>query len=95
MDVGRPFEAPADELDPELERGFRAPHHLRLVEADAVVEFLDVGEGGFADSDRSDLLGFDQPDPVARGQLRDQPGSRHPASGSAADDHDFDGLSHQ
>ena len=95
VDVARAFRAPVDEIDPELERRLGRPHHIGFVDADGIVEILDVRQGRFADPDDPDLVGFDKADPApARREQRNQPCGRHPTGGAAAKDHDFKGLVH-
>ena len=89
VQIGIAHPAPVDELDTELERCVCRPHELGLVDPELLIECLDCGYGGFANSHRADLVGFDQSNPphLAVKDLRQHCGG-HPASGAAADDDD-------
>ena len=67
MHVGVPDPQPVDELDAELERRIRMAHEIGFVEAEAPVEVVYGGNRGFADTDSSDRLRFDEPDGTAPG----------------------------
>ena len=79
---------PVDELDAELEAALGLAHELGFIDAEQIVEGLDVRHGGFADANGAELLGFDQLHIEAGTKHAGERGGRHPAGGSAADDDD-------
>ena len=86
--------APVDEFDAELERRLRRRDEVVFVDAKHRIEVDERRDRGFADADGPDLLGLDQRRfGAAIIEVARQGRSRHPAGGSAADDHDIaDGM---
>jgi hypothetical protein len=96
VDVGRTEIAPVDEVDAELEGGLRASHHLGFVDSEKVVEVLHLRQRRFADADDADLFRFNQGHAVSLArQHRHKRCRGHPAGGTAAKDHDLQGLVHE
>jgi len=79
--------APVDELDAEFESGVGPPHELRLVQAETVIEILDLRQGGLADAYGTDLRRLDQDDVAAMIEHAGQSGRGHPARSSTARDY--------
>src|SRR5258708_1282698 len=80
---------PVAKLDPELERRPGGAHELRLVEAEHVIELLDMRQGGFADANDANLIRFDQYDAVkVTRKTVNQGGRGHPPGRATAQDHD-------
>src|SRR5437868_8651420 len=92
VDVVFTRRSPIDKLDPELEGRLALADHLQRVDAGECNEVADVGNSRLAYPDRSDLVGFDQPDLDLAQPLREHRGG-HPSGRAAADDRHFaDGL---
>src|SRR5258707_1262617 len=71
--------APADEINADLDGGTGLAHEIRLIDTEAVIEHLYMRESGFADTDRSDLIRFDEGEIVGgRRQQAGQSGGGHP-----------------
>ena len=95
MDVAGSAKPPIDELDAELEGRPAASHHLGLVEADGVVEILEVRKRRLANADSPDFVGLDQVNSAELGgDQRHEPRGRHPSCGTPAENHDFQRLVH-
>src|SRR6186713_1963357 len=84
--------APVLELDAELEAGLRGLHEVPLVDAEHLVEELQRGDGGFADTDGADFFRLDQRDALRILHGVRQCGSGHPAGRAAADDYVMHGV---
>ena len=85
MNVARAGPQPVDELDADLDRAARRAHELGLVDAEPVVEALDMRQRRLADADGADLVAFDQGDVViGRRQQARKARRAHPARGAAA-----------
>ncbi len=82
--------APVDEFDAELEGCLGGAHEFGFVNADIVVEILDVRQGRLTDADRADLGRFDQDHLAALSDHGRQAGRGHPSGGTAP--HDYDPL---
>src|SRR6267378_6441362 len=89
MDVAIASPPPVDELDAELEGAAHLADELDLIDLQHAVEELQVRHGGFAHTDRADLLGFYEPNRAVPPQHLRQGGGRHPARGTATDDEDI------
>ena len=81
---------------PSLKVALVRSHQLGLVDADGIVEVLDVRQRRLADADDADLVGFDEArrDSDWAAAAMTSAGRGHPAGGAAAEDHDFEGLFH-
>ncbi len=79
---------PIDELDAELEAALGLPHEFGLIDAEQIIEGLDVRHGGFAHTDGAELLGLDQLHSEGGSKHARKRGGRHPAGGSATDNDD-------
>jgi hypothetical protein len=92
MQVAVAQRLPVAELDPQLEGRLGLLDELDLVDAQQTVEELDRRDGGLADPDRADLLGFDEFDlgDLALERLG-QCGGGHPAGRAPADDDELEG----
>src|SRR5687768_8938928 len=90
MDVAIAQALPIDELDAELERALRVADELVFIEAQQRIERQQRRNRRFANTDRADLLRFDQPYGYAGvlDQTR-QPRRAHPSGSTAAYDHNF------
>ena len=89
MDVTLAHAAPVHELDAELERGLGGADEIVFIEAQQTVEVQDVRDGGLADADDADRIGFDHLDPDVGGiQQARESGGGHPPGRAPADDHD-------
>src|SRR5437868_14121656 len=89
MNVAIAGMVPVAEFDAELEGCPGGAHELGLIQAEHVVELLDVGQRRLAHADDPDFVRFDENDAVrlAR-QAADYGRGSHPPGGAAAEDHD-------
>src|SRR4029077_4767540 len=89
MDVAIAGAIPIAKLYPHLEGRPGRTHEMRLVDAEPVVEYLDVRQRRLTDADRSDLIGFDERNAVIlRPELVPDPGGAHPSGRPATHDDD-------
>src|SRR5882724_9880550 len=90
MEISMPGLSPAPEFDTQLVGGLRLLHELSFIETDNLIEPVNGRNGGFAHSDGTDVVGFDQRDrtlPQVDGSAQRRGG--HPAGRAAADDDDL------
>ncbi len=83
---------PADELDAELERAAAGAEHRVLVEAEGGVEGPHLRDRRFTDTDRADIVRFDEADLETLLEEAAERGGDHPAGGTAAGDDDAHGV---
>ena len=84
--------APADKLNRELERPLRCGEEGVLVEPERIVEQAYLRNRCFADTDCSNLFGFDQRDVKAAFKEMRHRGGNHPPGCPAASDHNPERL---
>ena len=90
VEVALPRLAPIHELDSELEGGLGGGDELILVEPEHRVECHQRRDCRFADSDRADLVGFNQDRlRISVVEVAGQSGSSHPSGGAAAHNDDL------
>ena len=96
VEIGRALALPVHEVDAQLESALGAADKIGFVQFQRLVVELDHRDGAFAHADSADFLGLHQGDGVVAVQHLRQRGGGHPASGTAADDHDFGntGIAH-
>src|SRR6266702_6414790 len=82
--VARPV--PLAKLYPQLECCPGRAHELRLVDAEHIVEYLDVWQRRLPDADGSNLIGFNERNAVVfRHELLPDAGGGHPSGRAATD----------
>ena len=87
--VAMPRLSPSIEFDAELIACLGGRQEPRLLEAQNSVEQGNLGDRRLSDSDRPDVVGFDQADSESALEKAGEHGGGHPARGSAAGDNDF------
>ncbi len=89
MHVSVTLAPPIDKFDAQFEGALCRFQHVVGINAKHLVEFDDRGNGGFADTNRADLLGFNQRNAtILRADDFCQRRGRHPAGGTTANNDD-------
>ena len=92
VQIGLAALAPVDELDPQLEGSTGLGEEFILVDAQRLVEDLDLGNGRLADAHSADAVGFHETDPREIAVIFRQGGSGHPARSSTSKNYDIEPL---